>query len=191
MNPSIAVLLAVYTATSGMRANVTLEVTFTTTPDRCSRNWGNTACVIAITPKVLVSNSWRAVAIGVASNAPMAPMPALLTSTSMGPLASSAAAIDSGFVTSSASTRSRGDWGRTPSRGVRMVATTFQPCEWKWRAVSSPYPEEQPVISTVFISTPVGGPPWAPGRVCRSDHSREKQDCLSCRVRDSFASVQK
>ena len=33
MNPSIAILLAVYTAASGIGASVTLEVTFTTTPD--------------------------------------------------------------------------------------------------------------------------------------------------------------
>ena len=38
-----------------------------------------------MTPKVLVSNTSRTVAIGVASNTPMTPMPALLTSTSIGP----------------------------------------------------------------------------------------------------------
>ena len=81
-------------------------------------------------------------------------MPALLTSTSMGPLASSAAAMDSRFVTSSATTRSRSDWCRTSSRGARMVATTSQPCEWKWRAVSRPYPEEQPVMSAVLCTGP-------------------------------------
>ena len=78
-------------------------------------------------------------------------MPALLTSTSMRPLASSAAAMLSGFVTSSATTRSRSDRGRTSARGFRMVAITFQPCAWKWRAVSRPYPEEHPVMSTVFM----------------------------------------
>ena len=85
MNPSIAILLAVYAAASGIGASVTLEVTFTTTPDRRARNCGSTACVIAITPKVLVSNTSRTVAIGVASKTPMTPMPALLTSTSSGP----------------------------------------------------------------------------------------------------------
>ena len=89
----MAILLAVYTATSGIGASVALEVTFTTTPDLRARNWGSTAWVIAITPKVLVSNTSRTVAIGVASKAPKSPMPALLTSTSMGPLASSAAAM--------------------------------------------------------------------------------------------------
>jgi hypothetical protein len=54
-------------------------------------------------------------------------MPALLTSTSMGPLASTADAMLSGLVTSSASMRRRLDRGNTSSRGVRMVATTFQP----------------------------------------------------------------
>ena len=115
-----------------------LEVTFTTTPERRARNCGSTAWVIAITPKVLVSKTSRAVAIGVASKAPKSPIPALLTSTSIGPLASSAAEMLSGSVTSSGSTRYRSDRGRMPSRGVRMVATTVQPCAWKWRAVSSP-----------------------------------------------------
>ncbi len=87
---------------------------------------------------MLVSNTSRTVAIGVASKAPNTPMPALLTSTSIGPLASSAAAMLSALVTSSATTRSRSDRGSTSSRGVRMVAITFQPCAWKWRAVSRP-----------------------------------------------------
>jgi hypothetical protein len=102
-------------------------VTFTTTPDLRARSWGSTACVIAIRPKVLVSNTSRTVAIGVASKAPKSPIPALLTSTSMGPAASSASAMLPGLVTSSASTRIRSDRGRRSARGVRMVATTFQP----------------------------------------------------------------
>ena len=44
---------------------------------------------------------------------------------------SSAAATLWGFVTSSATTRSRSDRGRTSSRGVRMVAITLQPRAWK------------------------------------------------------------
>ena len=50
----------------------------------------------------------------------MAPTPALLTSTSTGPLGSSAAAMDSGRVTSRASIRRRSDWGSTSARGVRI-----------------------------------------------------------------------
>jgi hypothetical protein len=42
------------------------------------------------------------------------------------------------LVTSSGSNRRRSDRGKMPSRGLRMVATTFQPCEWKWREVSRP-----------------------------------------------------
>src|SRR5262245_41536749 len=87
----------------------------------------------------------------------MTPMPALLTSASIEPAASIAAAMLAGLVTSSARTRSRSDRGRMSSRGVRMVAITFQPCAWKWRAVSRPYPEEHPVISTVFMTTPFAG----------------------------------
>ena len=106
-------------------------------PERRSRNCGNTAWVIAITPKVLVSKSSRAVVSGVASKAPMAPMPALLTSTSIGPAASSAAAIDSrvGDVEREHAQRTR---AAGPRAGVRMVAITFQPCASKWRAVSRP-----------------------------------------------------
>jgi hypothetical protein len=110
---------------------VALEVTLTIVPDRRVRNCGSTACVIAITPKVLVSNTSRMVDIGVASKAPNRPMPALLTRTSIGPLASSAAAIEAGFVTSSARMRIRSDRGSRSRSGVRMVATTFQPCAWK------------------------------------------------------------
>jgi hypothetical protein len=76
----MAVLLAVYAAASGIRASVTFEVTFTTTHVLRSRNKGSTVCVIAVTPKVLVSNTSRTVAtIGVASKAPTTPVPALLT----------------------------------------------------------------------------------------------------------------
>jgi hypothetical protein len=69
----MAILLAVYADASGIRASVALEVTFTTTPDLRARNAGSTACVIAITPKVLVSNTSRTVVIGVASKAPTTP----------------------------------------------------------------------------------------------------------------------
>ena len=82
---------------------------------------------MAITPDVLVSNTLRARAIGVASNAPTSPMPALLTSTSMGPLSSSAAEMLSGLVTSSGSTRRR-------SIAARCRRAAFA---W-WRPRSSP-----------------------------------------------------
>ena len=32
----------------------------------------------------------------------------------------------------------REDCGMSSSRGVRIVATTFQPWAWKWRAVARP-----------------------------------------------------
>ena len=56
---SIRSLLAVYAAANGIRASVTLEVTFTTTPDLRVRNWRSAACVIAITLNVLVSTHGR------------------------------------------------------------------------------------------------------------------------------------
>lgn len=121
-----------------MCPSTTLEVTLTTTPEPRSRNWGSTACVVAITPKVLVSKTSRTRAIDVPSNTPMDGTPALLTRTSMGPAASMAAAMLSGRVTSRATTRNRSDSGRRPGRGVRMVAMTFHPCAWKWRAVCCP-----------------------------------------------------
>ena len=65
---------------------------------------------------------------GVPSNTPIEGTPALLTRTSTGPAASSAAVMLAGLVTSSSTTRSRSDSGRTPARGVRIVAMTFHPC---------------------------------------------------------------
>lgn len=44
-------------------------------PLRRARKWGSTACVIASTPKVLVSNTSRTLATGVASKAPKSPIP--------------------------------------------------------------------------------------------------------------------
>src|SRR5689334_11225513 len=35
--------------------------------------------------------------------------------------------------------------------GVRIVATTFQPWAWKWRAVASPMPLDEPVMRTVLV----------------------------------------
>ncbi len=114
-----------------MWPSTTLEVTLTTTPEPRSRNRGSTACVIAMTPNVLVSKTSRTRAMGVPSNTPIEGTPALLTRTSRGPAASSAALMLRGSVTSSSTTRSRSDSGRMPVRGVLMVAMTFHPCSWK------------------------------------------------------------
>lgn len=43
-------------------ASITVEITFTTAPARRSRKCGITACIIAITPRVWVSSTPRAVA---------------------------------------------------------------------------------------------------------------------------------
>ena len=106
---------------------VALDVTLMIVPDRRSRSWGRTARVMAITPKVLVSNTSRTVAIGVTSKTPARPMPALLTRTSMGPLASSAARMLAGEETSNGSTTARSSSGSSSFLGVRIVATTRQP----------------------------------------------------------------
>jgi hypothetical protein len=94
---------------------VTLEVTLTIVPARRARIWGMTAWHIAITPIVLVSKSWRTSAMGVASKAPTAPMPALFTNTSICPAASINDAMLAAFVTSSGSTR---NWRVSPSNAA-------------------------------------------------------------------------
>ncbi|MNT03512.1 hypothetical protein D3C72_1380540 [compost metagenome] len=101
-----AALLAVYTDSRGSGASVTLDVTLMITPALRCLNWGSTACVSAIVPSVLVSNTARAVLIAVPSSAPSTPMPALLTSTSTGPASCMTRAMLAASVTSSASTRS-------------------------------------------------------------------------------------
>lgn len=93
MKPSIACLLAVQAVASGIAASVTLDVTLTITPDRRSRMCGMIAWHIAMTPNVFVAKTLRICAMGVASNAPTTPMPALLTSTSIGPAAATVAAM--------------------------------------------------------------------------------------------------
>src|SRR5208282_2095849 len=57
-----------------------------------------------------------------------------------------------GSVTSRASTRRRSERGRTSSRGVRIVAMTFQSRSRKYRAVSRPNPDEHPVIRATGLS---------------------------------------
>ena len=138
MKPSIAVLLAVYAATSGIGASVALEVTFTITPDRRARNCGSTAWIIAIEPNVLVSNISRTVAIGVVSKAPNAADAGVVDEhvDRAGGLERGRDAVGVGDVEREHAQPTGA--GRTSSRGVRMVAMTFQPCAWKWRAVARP-----------------------------------------------------
>jgi len=128
------------------------------TPVPRSRICGSTACVMAIVPMVLVSNASRTCASGTSSPGDGRPKPALLTSTSMRPAASTAQRMLSTSVTSRGSTRSRPEAGSISGRGVRIVATTFQPRSRKRRAVSRPKPDEQPVMRMVFMSRdPVSG----------------------------------
>ncbi len=72
-------------------------MTLTTTPARRCLNCGSTACVSAIVPNMLVSNSSRIVVIGVASNGEAAPKPALLTRASIAPAAAMSALDASGI----------------------------------------------------------------------------------------------
>ena len=95
---------------------------------------------------VLVNNAGIGV-VGVFEATPMATVREVFETNTFGVMAMTQAILPqfrarrSGVVvnvTSSATTRIRSDRGRMFSRGVRMVATTFQPCAWKWRAVSRP-----------------------------------------------------
>src|SRR5271167_1258027 len=88
-----------------------------------------------------------------------------------------------GSVTSSASTRSRSERGSAPSRGVRIVATTFHSRSRKYRAVSRPNPDEHPVIKIVFIRAPVAGGFQHP------EATASKPDVLRQEVRISLAGV--
>ena len=64
------------------------EETLTIVPDFCSRIWGRTVCVTRSAPKKFVSNISFASSTSVSSIGPLAPMPALFTSTSIRPSAS-------------------------------------------------------------------------------------------------------
>ncbi len=143
------------------------ELTLITTPDRCSRIVGRTACTSRIGPQKLVSIRCMAVSSDMLSIAPRLPTPALLTSTSMVPWApstrSTAAVIDDPSLTSSCSR-----WTSSPSSAalfrsssallrLRIVATTVSPRRAKASAASRPNPLLHPVIST----TPMCQPPVA------------------------------
>lgn len=75
-------MLALRTAESDIWPSTTVEVTSTTTPEPRSRNWDSTACVVAITPSVLISKTSRARAMRVPSNTLIDGTPALVTRTS-------------------------------------------------------------------------------------------------------------
>src|SRR5215217_296745 len=120
-----------------------------------SRNCGSTAWVTRMVPKALVSKSDWAMSIGVPSRAFSQPIPALLTRTSIGPAAAMACCTLSSLVTSSGRTVRLSEAGRRSRRGERMVAMTFQPRSRKYFSVSRPKPEEQPVMSTVFMVCPL------------------------------------
>jgi hypothetical protein len=92
---------------------------------------------IAITPIVLVSINCRIRRIGMASKAPTPPMPALLTSTSICPAASTNAAMLSCEVTSSGRIRSRFDEGRIPPD---LGAASWPPHSSPFQGRSQPLP---------------------------------------------------
>ncbi len=106
---------------------------------------------MAMVPNVLVANRSRIVSMLVPSSGFSQPMPALLTSTSMSPAASTVRPMLSGSVTSSARIRRASEAGSRSARGFRIVATTRQPFARKSLAISNPKPDEQPVMRTVFM----------------------------------------
>ena len=74
--------------------------------------------------------------VGVASEAPNPPMPALLTSTSIGPLASKAAAMDSGLVVERDREADRRAGRRRAGVSHWRIRSSTMPSQW--RAVSRP-----------------------------------------------------
>src|SRR5690606_36437908 len=88
----------------------------------------------------------------ISTNGAGAPNPALLTCTLISPAPATVGWMLCGSVIFTGSTSRSGAGGTTAAWGVRMGATSRQSRARKYRAHSSPKPEEQPVISTVFIA---------------------------------------
>ncbi len=102
-----------------------------TRPERCRRITGSTARVTVIGPNRLVSSCARTCSVVSSSKKPARKLPALLTSTSIRPKRSTAAAAASsalcGSVTSSAVTSrfSCSPTAEATVSGLRPVATTL------------------------------------------------------------------
>src|ERR1700761_6350203 len=150
-----------------------IEEMLTIAPLRRARMPGSAALISATGPKKLVANSRRTSAGSPSSTAARYPYPALLTSTSMPPKASSAcrtaAATCSSSVTSSvrASAVSGYAFARSAKPLVsRAVIAAFSPRSSTAWASARPRPAEQPVMNQVDMpltlgrdSTGLGGPP--------------------------------
>jgi hypothetical protein len=131
------------------------------------RSTGSTARVTVIGPNRLVSSCARTCSVVSSSKKPARKLPALLSSTSMRPKRSTAAAAASsalwGSVTSRAAT-SRFSCSPTAARtvsGLRPVATTLWPTARAAWANSTPMPRPAPVISQVFVMALTVDPPLA------------------------------
>src|SRR4051812_7673559 len=164
---------------------------------------GSTARVTVIGPKRLVSICARTCSVVSSSKKPARKLPALLSSTSMRPKRSSAAAAASWALCGSVTSRtvtSRFSWSPTAARtvsGLRPVATTLWPAARAARAKSTPMPRPAPVMSQGFVMSskldprmaqkgccePPSAPAWRRARASlgRVDRRSEIRDFLMSR----------
>ena len=101
---SKAPLLALYTPRNGSPIYPAIDVMLMMSPDFCARILGNTALIMPMGPKKFVSKLFFISVIGISSNGPVIPTPALLIKTSMALVllnnVSTQARMESGLVTS-------------------------------------------------------------------------------------------
>lgn len=169
--PATANFDALYRLTPGSPSKPDREPMCTSLPDPCLRMTGSTARVTLIRPKTLRSNSDRASASVISSNAPSKPRPALLTRTSMPPNRSTAASTACGMlslsVTSRATAKTLSELLRSAGTrsGFRTATATLLPPASAARAISAPIPREAPVTNhvamgnTSFVASPSRGFP--------------------------------
>src|SRR3954463_7870656 len=155
---------------------------------------GRTARVTVIGPNRLVSICERTCSVVSSSKKPARKLPALLSSTSMRPKRSTAAATASsalwGSVTSRAVT-SRFSCSPTAERtvsGLRPVATTLWPAARAARANSTPMPRPAPGMSQGFVMSSKLDPRMASKGVLRPPLSTTREPCCR-RVRASLGRV--
>src|SRR5262245_3280366 len=132
---------------------------------------GSSSLVSRIGPNRFVRNSCSHTSNGISSTHPTAAIPALCTSASGAPTASSialaAAVIDAGSSRSSLTPTKRGSSAAapvaarkrsSPASGERIAPTTRHPSVYRWVADARPSPRDAPVMTTLRGSRTIGGP---------------------------------
>src|SRR5262245_47401839 len=159
---SRAPLAAEYALIDGMpRTPPWLEIT-TIRPRPAARMDGSSSWVSRTAPNRFVRNSRSHASKGISSTHATAAIPALCTSASGAPTASSMtlapAWIDAGSSRSSRTPIKRGSptparvaarRRSSPASGERMAATTRHPRSYRWVADARPSPRDAPVITTL------------------------------------------